>query len=413
MSKLASKIIADQRSGIKRMDSHEGFKALFEHANEGIVVTNDRGEIVRVNPSAEKLFGYNPDELIGKPVEVLIPQKHARKHVDLRNDYSQKPHARSMGRGLDLFAKRKDDSEFPVEVSLSPLEMKEGKLVIAFIVDNSFRKKQEDALKQTNAELEKRVEDRTLMLREAIYELEKSRKEIAEALVKEKELNDLKSRFVSMASHEFRTPLSTILSSASLISKYTTPETEEKKLKHIERIKSSVSHLTDILNDLLSLSKLDEGVLHNNPEEVDIVKFSEDIVQDMQVLAKEKQTIVYKHEGTKRNVNLDPKFLKHILINLLSNAIKFSPEDKQIYLNTHLENDELTIAIKDNGLGIDEKDQKRLFERFFRGQNVENIPGTGLGLNIVTKYIELMKGNINFESKLNEGTVFIVKLPVK
>lgn len=163
----------------------------------------------------------------------------------------------------------------------------------------------------------------------------------------------------------------------------------------------------------MSLSKLDEGVLHNNPEEVDIVKFSEDIVQDMQVLAKEKQTIVYKHEGTKRNVNLDPKFLKHILINLLSNAIKFSPEDKQIYLNTHLENDELTIAIKDNGLGIDEKDQKRLFERFFRGQNVENIPGTGLGLNIVTKYIELMKGNINFESKLNEGTVFIVKLPVK
>lgn len=218
-----------------------------------------------------------------------------------------------------------------------------------------------------------------------------------------------------MASHEFRTPLSTILSSASLIAKYTdyTPETEEKKLKHIERIKSSVNHLTDILNDLLSLSKLEEGVLHNNPEVFDIIKFSGDIIQDMQTLAKEKQTIVYKHEGVNTQVNLDLKFLKQIITNLLSNAIKFSPENEQIDLITQIDNSELIIKVKDRGIGVDEKEQGRLFERFFRAQNVENIPGTGLGLNIVAKYVELMKGNIEFKSKLNEGTTFIIKLPLK
>jgi PAS domain S-box-containing protein len=409
MSKLANSINGETI----KMNTQSGFRALFEFANEAIIVSNHAGKIVRANPSAEKLFGYDHDELLGKAIEILIPQKHAQKHVGLRENYSKNPHARSMGVGMDLFAKRKDDSEFPVEVSLTPLETAEGKLVIAFIIDNSFRKKQEDALKQTNAELEKRVEDRTLMLREAIYELERSRKEISEALVKEKELNDLKSRFVSMASHEFRTPLSTILSSTSLIAKYNTPETEEKKLKHIDRIKSSVIHLTAILNDLLSLSKLEEGILHNNPEVVDIVMFSEELVQDMNGLVKENQTIVYKHTGAETQVNLDIKFLKQILTNLLSNAIKFSEEGKQIYFATETQEDKIIIRVQDKGVGINEKDQKRLFERFFRAESAENIPGTGLGLNIVAKYLELMKGTITFTSKLNEGTTFIIQLPIK
>jgi PAS domain S-box-containing protein len=412
MSKLASQKNISSENKTK-MDSQEGFRALFEFANEGIIVADNNGVIVRVNPSAEKLFGYEHGELIGKTVETLIPHKHAHKHVDLRTNYSKDPHPRSMGLGMDLFAKRKDDTEFPVEVSLSPLNTKEGKFVIAFVIDNSFRKKQEDALKQTNAELEKRVEDRTMMLREAIYELERSRREISDALIKEKELNDLKSRFVTMASHEFRTPLSTILSSASLIAKYNTADAEEKKLKHVDRIKSSVVHLTAILSDLLSLAKLEEGILFNNPESFDIVKFSEELIQDMQGLTKDNQPIIYKHQGASSKVFLDVKFLKQILTNLLSNAIKFSSEGKQIDLITKTDNHEVIIEVTDRGIGIDEKDQKRLFERFFRGQNAENIQGTGLGLNIISKYLELMNGNITFTSKLNEGTTFTIKLPTK
>lgn len=411
MSKLASEF-KNSSSKVNIMDSQDGFRALFENATEGIVVSNADGEIIKVNPSAEKLFGYAPDELLGQQIEVLIPSKHTQKHVGKRQSYMHNPHQRSMGVGMDLLAKRKDHSEFPVEVSLSPLVTEDGTYVIAFVIDVSFRKKQEEELRKINVGLEKRVEDRTLMLREAIIELEKSKKEIAEALEKEKELNDLKSRFVSMASHEFRTPLATILSSVSLIAKYNTAETEDKKLKHVGRVKSAVNNLTDILNDMLSLSKLEEGAMHSQPEEFDLVAFTKEIVQDMQALAKENQSIQYEHKGAEQFVNLDAKFLKHILMNLLSNAIKFSPEGKQINVMTMIEGGGLTLIVKDEGIGIDEKDQKRLFERFFRAQNVDNIPGTGLGLNIVTKYVELMKGTINFDSKLNVGTTFTIQFPL-
>jgi PAS domain S-box-containing protein len=388
------------------MDNEEGLNALFEYATEGILITNQLGEIIKINPSAEKLFGYNKGELLGKTIETLIPSRIKSKHIEHRENYNKNPHPRSMGKGIHLLGLKKDNTEIPVEISLSNYEIKKEKRVIAFIIDITERKQAEEKLKSYSSELEKRVEDRTLMLREAIAQLEKTKDEINNALQKEKELNDLKSRFVSMASHEFRTPLSTILSSVSLISKYTTPETEDKKQKHITRIKSSVSHLTDLLNDFLSLGKLEEGMIHNNPSDFDIFSFAEEIVQEIQTVAKQGQTIDYIHKGKTKEVHLDNKLLKNILINLLSNAIKFSNEEGEILLTTEIKNDEIKISIKDNGIGISDEDQEHLFERFFRAENVTNIQGTGLGLNIVLKYVELMNGTIDVESKLNKGTIF-------
>jgi PAS domain S-box-containing protein len=253
--------------------------SLFENATEGIILTNHAGSIIMVNPAAEKMFEYVKEELIGRPIEILIPEKFKHHHHQLREGFYQHPSNRVMGQNRDLYARRKDGTDMPVEVSLSHYQ-REGELfVIAFIIDITRRKEIEnnmlkqktelekitDKIRLLNANLEVKVEERTLILKEALQKLERSQQELSEALDKERELNEIKSRFVSMASHEFRTPLSTVLSSASLLSKYKETNDQEKRDKHIQRIKNSVKHLNDILEDFLSLGKLNEGKWNKKP----------------------------------------------------------------------------------------------------------------------------------------------------
>jgi PAS domain S-box-containing protein len=382
--------------------------ALFLYATEGIVVVDDKGEILRINPSAEELFGYEKKEVVGKKVEVLVPSRYLKSHAEHRQNFNHNPHARSMGLGLDLFGRKKDGTEFPIEISLSPYSTPEGKFIFAFIVDISLRKMAEERLKNYSSELEKQVKNRTLILEEAIVELKKIKKELNDSLEKERELNELKSRFVSMASHEFRTPLATILSSLSLVTKYGELNEKEKQNKHIARIKTSVSDLTDILNDFLSVSKLEEGKMECKPEHFNLPEFITEIVSNLQPLTKNNQKINYNHSG-KREVFLDKNFLKNILFNLVSNAQKFSPEGKSINILSWFSGSELTLEVEDQGIGISIEDQKHLFQRFFRGHNVSHIQGTGLGLNIVAKYVELMNGSIEFESIEGKGTTFTIK----
>ncbi len=386
----------------------EGIDALFFYATEGILVIDEKGEIVRINPSAEKLFRYDKDELLGKKIEILVPQRHEKKHNEHRKKYNQSPHARSMGTGMELFGFRKDGTEFPVEISLSPYVSDKGKFVIAFIVDITLRKKSEENLLNYSTELEKQVKNRTLVLEEAIEELERTQTDLNAALEKERELNEFKSRFVSMASHEFRTPLAIIMSSLSLVTKYGELNEKEKQKKHISRIKSAISDLTDILNDFLSVSKLEEGKVICVSENFVLSEFISEIITEMQPLAKKGQKIINEHIG-KNVIFLDKKLLKNILFNLISNAIKFAPEGKPVIIKSLCSDSEISILIKDNGIGISPEDQKHLFERFFRGRNATHIQGTGLGLNIVAKYAELMDGTIEFESEEMKGTTFIIK----
>jgi PAS domain S-box-containing protein len=407
------------KSEVKKMDSKAGLEALFEFATEGILVANDKGEIIRTNPATERMFGYAKGELIGKKVEVLVPTRHSHTHVGHRDKYNVNPHARSMGATMDLHAKRKDSSEFPVEISLSPFTATDGKFVIAFIIDITIRKKAEESVRQQqkelellNADLEKRVKERTMILEEAISELNHTKEELNDALQKEKELNDLKSRFVSMASHEFRTPLATILSSLSLSTKYAEKGDKENQMKHVSRIKTSIGNLTDILNDFLSISKFEEGKVSVSSEKFDINEFTAEILKDVQAIAKTGQQINHDHSG-KQEVISDKKFVKHILLNLLSNAIKFSPEGKPIELKTEVGDSHFIISVKDNGIGISKEDQTHLFERFFRAHNATNIQGTGLGLNIVARYVEMLDGTIECKSTLDKGTAFIIKLPLE
>jgi PAS domain S-box-containing protein len=399
--------------------------SLFENATEGIILTNSSGNIILINPAAQKMFDYNADEIIGQPVGILIPDRVRSHHGELRAGFYQKPQNRAMGQNRDLYGKRKDGTDLPVEVSLSHYHRNEELFVIAFIVDitkrkeiesNMLRQKKElekvsNDIRKLNAELEGKVEERTQILKEALQRLEKSQKELNEALDKEKELNEIKSRFVSMASHEFRTPLSTVLSSASLLSKYTTTEDQASRNRHIDKIKSSVKHLNDILEDFLSLGKLNEGKVETSPDEFDLKELVNETADEMKGLLKKNQHILLEHTGNTQ-VFTDKKLLKNVMINLISNAIKFSDEGSAIDLRSKVDGDLAQINVTDQGIGISEDDQEHLFSSFFRGANALNIQGTGLGLHIVKRYVDLLGGNINLRSRLNEGTAISISIPV-
>ena len=230
------------------------------------------------------------------------------------------------------------------------------------------------------------------------------------ALKKEKELGLLKSRFISIASHEFKTPLSTILSSAFLAKNYTQTEEQSKRNKHLHRITTSVNLLTDILNEFLNVGKIEEGKIFIKFESFDLIALAEDLIKYLSVNMKRGQNIRFNKLG-ERHVHLDINLIRNILINLLSNAIKYSSENSELELLISNDKNDITISVKDHGIGIPKEDLQHLMERFFRSSNVSNIPGTGLGLHIVNRYVEELKGTINIESEINNGTTVTIKLP--
>jgi PAS domain S-box-containing protein len=535
-------------------ESEHKFNSIINAAIDAIITINERGIIEMVNPAACRLFGYQEEEMIGQNVKILMPEPDKGRHDGYMDNYNRTGERKIIGIGREVTAQRKDQSSFPIYLSISEVILEGRKVFTAFVYDITAQKVAEEKLKtyaeenaknlkkiqQLNAGLETSVEQRTKELAEAIHKLEneinerkeiekalrdsenlystiaqnfpkgfisvidkdlkfvfvegkeledlkiapsdligkrfcdllppskaadfeagllnalkgevvtqeirikeneysvnavpltynegqanqvlivvknimaqkQAETEILNALNKERELNELKSRFVTMASHEFRTPLSTILSSASLISKYSNEDDDEKRQKHVARIKSSVNNLIGILNDFLSLSKLEEGDSKAKPEYFELSGFIRGIVDEIEEVRKDKQEICIEEEHTQNNVFLDKQILKNIIINLLSNAIKYSDEGKKIILRTENKRGELVLSVKDQGIGIPEADQQYLFTRFFRAKNAVNAQGTGLGLNIVKKYVDIMGGSISFESELNVGTIFTVKLPL-
>ncbi len=411
--------------------SAETYQAIFESCEEGIIVVNKSGVIQVANDSACRLFKYDKSTFRGMSIEQLVPAHLRKKHVADRKQYSKNPQPRKMGFGRELLGVNSDGEKFPVEISLNNTILDGENHTVAFIIDITERKKIEEALRKSEeqlivyaTELENLVSERTQALdhtvkqlellnnnlQEQIIERKKAEEETKKALKKEKDLNELKSRFVSMASHEFRTPLSTILSSASLIGRYNDPGTETKRLKHIDKIKLAISNLNNILNDFLSLAKLEEGKTGLEIIQIDLCTIVTDVIEEFESIKHENQSIECKtsfHESIKS----DPKILKNIFINLISNALKYSKDDSKTTIFIDQEDSEVVIRIKDQGIGIPEAEQQHLFERFFRAKNAINIQGTGLGLNIVKKYVEMLSGSITFESRENDGTTFTVRLP--
>ena len=387
------------------------FEALFRYATLPIVLVNRAGEIILANDQTTSLFGYTMSEIKSLKVEDLVPQRFKKNHHAHREHYGAHPENRPMGKGLALAAVKRSGEEFPVEISLGHYMIDNEPYVIAFIIDITKRVQAEATLRQQTEETQKAKQEIEQLNEELEAKVEARTLELTEALSKERELSDLKTRFVSMASHEFRTPLSTILSSVSLIAKYTATEDQDKRDKHILRIRSAVNNLTDILNEFLSLGRIEEGKIQVHYTEFNVKEQLQLILGEIQSILKNGQRIHYEHNG-KTLANLDLSLVRNIVINLVSNAIKFSPEHAPVHVRSEVADDQLVIAIHDKGIGIPEEDKKHLFERFFRANNVTNIQGTGLGLHIVSRYIELMNGEIQVESELEKGTTFTIKFTI-
>jgi PAS domain S-box-containing protein len=360
-----------------------------------VAITDQRGIIRYTNDNFCKISKYTREELLGQDHRIVNSGYHPGAFI--RNLWVTIANGK-IWRG-ELKNRAKDGSFYWVDTTIVPFLDEKGKpyQYLAIRSDITQRKRTEDQLQKAKEELEHKVVERTL--------------ELTQALEREKELNEMKSRFVSIASHEFRTPLSAILSSVSLIERYAAEEQTEKRHKHIERIKSSVKNLTAILDDFLSLEKLEQGRVDMHFLEFNLREFMEDIVDEMaEWLKKKRQRIQYSFKGDEM-ICQDKKILRNVMLNLLSNAIKYSHEEKTIGLHVESKSQNVQIAVKDEGMGIPQEAQQNLFSKFYRAANVNNIQGTGLGLNIVKRYMELLGGAISFESQENVGTTFYIEFP--
>jgi PAS domain S-box-containing protein len=413
---------------------HEHFlDAVIEGAIDAIIIIDAHGKIMRFNVAASKLFGYASEEVIGKNVNILMPEPYHSAHNGYLSRYLETGVAGIIGIGREVEGVRKDGSNMSLRLAVSEVLIEDKRYFTGVLHDLTSIKAHEQEILALTHELEKKVQERTDELQVAINKLlhinkklehevserrsaeialHKSQHDLREALVKEKELGELKSRFVSTASHEFRTPLSTIQSSAALIGRYAQTEQQEQREKHITRIKTSVSLLNTILNDFLSLSKLEQGEVSPKPERIHVANFVMETCAEIEGLLKEGQELHVSDETDGTVIVSDRGILKNILFNLMTNAIKYS-DTGIIECLTQRTNDHLSISIIDTGIGIPDQDQKHLFERFFRAHNASNIQGTGLGLYIVNGYVRLLRGDISFRSEEGKGSTFTVMLPIK
>jgi len=396
------------------------FRLLSETVSEGILVVNEEQFIVAANGRAHKLFGYSDDELIGKSIEVLIPETSRREHKTLAHDLIKKETEKRAIHGRNLTGLQKNGNEFPLKIGLNPFTLYGNKYMLTLVDDLTEIKKKDSQIHELNTQLEKKIKARTQELRDTVAQLKREikRREEAEAkiknaLAKEKELNELKTKFLSLVSHEFKTPLSGILTSATLVGKYAKEHQQDKRDKHLKTIVGQVNHLNTILTDFLSIERLETGKEVYKMSDFSLSKVINEVVYSANMILKNGQRINYPQNVDDVILHHDEKIISLCLTNLLYNAVKYSPEDTEIDLKVELSKDKALFQIKDQGIGIPEKDQKHIFERYFRAENVLTTQGTGIGLNIVKAHVENLDGKVYFESKEKKGSTFSFEIPTK
>ncbi len=393
------------------------FQLLSEAVSEGIVVVNDKQIIVATNGSASDMFGYKKNELIGQPLDILIPKNSHTAHKKYVNDFVAESKKRQMGHSRDLYGLRKDGSQFAIEAGLNPFVIYDEKYTMALVIDVSERKKHERQIKELNENLERKVRERTKQLNESILSLQEeivrrieAESKIQKALTKEKELNELKTKFLSLVSHEFKTPLTGILTSATLAGKYTTEAQQQKREKHLTTIKSKVKYLDNILNDFLSVERLEAGKVNYNFKKIILKNVIDTVCYETEMMLKSGQKIICESNIDAIEIEFDEKVLELILFNLIHNAVKYSSENTTVSLKIETTQNKLIIHVTDQGIGIPEDEQKFVFKRYFRAKNALLSQGTGIGLNILKTHLENLDGTISFVSKQDIGSTFSIQI---
>ena len=406
--------------------NQEIFNLLFEAVSEGVIVVDKNQKIVAINSSAERMFDYGHKELINQKLNVLIPKKYHVNHKSHVADFMKKRDTRQIGQGRELSGVKKNNDEFPLEIGLNPFNLDNTTYVMALVIDITERKKNDLEIERLNTQLESKIKERTLELNNKVEQLKdlnlnflteierrvEAENKLTIALKKEIELSDLKSKFLSLVSHEFKTPLSGILTSAILLEKYKLSEEQDKRDKHIKTISNKVLHLNNILNDFLSIDRLDSGKINYKLTTFNLSKVINEVVYSANMLLKSGQKINIPLNIDEYVLYQDERIVELALSNLLLNAIKYSHENTEIDIRVAQRKGKISFKIIDEGIGIPAKDQKHIFDRYFRAENVLNYQGTGIGLNIAKVHIENLGGKISFKSKENTGSTFIIELPL-
>lgn len=382
--------------------SNEQLRKVIEASPNGIIMVNDRGEIVLVNLQIEKLFGYTRENLVGKPIEILVPDSAKAIHPKQRESFFTNPSTRSMGAGRDLFGLKSDGSLIPIEIGLNPLDMQGEKFVLASVVDITERRKAEQALIGAKEELETRVSERT--------------KELKEAKDQAQEASRLKSEFLANMSHEIRTPMNAVIGMCNILSK---THLDSRQQQYTDNIRDGANTLLTIINDVLDFSKIEAGHMEIEAIDFDVVRLVESTCEMLAAAARHKKLSVLAEidEDIPAQLRGDPERLRQILINLLSNAIKFSTHGN-IVVKTRLEkvqgsNALVFFSVKDEGIGISKEQLDRLFKPFEQadGSISRRFGGTGLGLSICKRLVQLMNGNIGVNSTSQKGSEFWIQVP--
>ncbi len=378
-------------------DKTSFYKVCFDSMQIGILVFNQERNIVLANQPLANLLGVEEAYLLQHKIDAFF------KHTEIFKAYIQNPEEEIFKSTIELEEFHANGTSIYLELNFGKM-VYEGEMYFKALISNiSSRKLKEVKITNLNVQLEEEVKIRNLKLEEAV-------KQLKQTLNKEKELNNLKTKFITLASHEFKTPLSAILSSTELMAKYANLLNTGKLNEHLQKVKMMVNRLNGMLDDLLTLENIETGQISTNFSHFNY----KDLIQEIFIITKphlKKNQTINIEESDLKLIYHDFNILKIILTNLLYNAIKFSKENSEIFVKIYSSDSDLHISVKDAGIGIPKTEQGLIFTRFFRAKNAIYYPGTGIGLNIIKGYINRFNGDIKFSSVENEGSIFKIKLP--